>query len=244
MTTHVTTRNPVRADLDTTGDSTVAPSAPTRPTRRTSKGWALAGVAAGVLGIGTMVSSSMINAIYDKDIALDEDAILAKLADQSTQIMVFQVVASLTALALVVFAAGLHRRLASRLDDSIVPAIASAGLVGTAVITVLGSGLNTEFALDVEEHVLAANAAMFNHWTGTIPWVWLLAGLSALAVASAWRQGAVPRWMGITSLVLGGLTVVSGTLPIQYMAILPGSLWVLVLSIGFLVGDKAHRSAG
>jgi hypothetical protein len=235
MTTHVTTRNPVRADLPTRGTS-----APT--TRRPSTGWALAGVAAGVLGIGTMVSSSTINAIYDKSIALDEDAVLARLADQSVQIITFQVVASLTALALVVFAAGLHRRLAARLDDSIVPMVASAGLIGTAVVTVLGTGLDTEFAVGIEDHVLAANAAMFNHWTGTIPWCWLLVGLSALAVASAGRQGAVPRWMGITSLVLGGLTVVSGVLPVQYMAIVPGALWVLVVSVGFLAGDKAHRS--
>ncbi len=236
MTTHVTTRNPVRADLPTSGT-------PTPTTRRPSNGWALAGVAAGVLGIGTMVSSSMINAIYDKSIALDEGAILARLADQSVQIITFQVVASLTALALVVFAAGLHRRLAARLDDSIVPMVASAGLIGTAVVTVLGTGLDTEFAVGIEEHVLASSAAMFNHWTGTIPWCWLLVGLSALAVASAWRQGAVPRWMGITSLVLGGLTVVSGVLPVQYMAIVPGALWVLVISVGFLVGDKAHRSS-
>ena len=233
MTT-VTTRNPVRSDVSATGS--------TRPTRRTSSRWALSGVAAGLLGTGTMVSSSTINAIYDKSIAQDEDAILAKLADQSLQIIVFQVVASLTALALVVFAAGLHRRLAARLDDSIVPMVASGGLLGTAVVTVLGTGLNTEFAVGIEDHVLAANAAMFNHWTGTIPWCWLLAGLSALAVFSAWRQGAVPRWMGITSLVLGGLTVVSGVLPIQYMAIVPGALWVLVLSIGFLAGDKQFRA--
>ena len=236
MTTHVTTRNPVRSDLPVS-------STATRPARRTSARWALAGVAAGVLGFGTMVSSSLINAIYDKSIAQDEDAILAKLADQSVQIVTFQVVASLTALALVVFAAGLHRRLAARLDDSIVPMVASAGLMGTAVVTVLGTGLDTEFAVGIEDHVLAANAAMFNHWTGTIPWCWLLAGLSALAVFSAWRQGAVPRWMGITSLVLGGLTVLSGVAPIQYMAILPAALWVLVISIGFLVGDRDYRSA-
>src|SRR6185436_8534313 len=190
-----TTRNPVRSDVPVSGT-------PTRSTRRASSHWALAGIAAGVLGFATMVSSSLINAVYDKSIVQDEDAILAKLADQSVQIVTFQVVASLTALVLVVFAAGLHRRLAARLDDSIVPMVAFAGLTGTAVVTVLGTGLNTEFAVGIEEHVLAANAAMFNHWTGTIPWCWLLAGLSALAVASAGRQGAVPRWMGITSLVL------------------------------------------
>ena len=94
MTT-VTTRNPVRSDL------AAEASAPTRPTRRAARGWVVAGVAAGVLGIGTMVTSSMINAIYDKSILGDEDAILAKLADQSVRIMTFQVVASLGALALV-----------------------------------------------------------------------------------------------------------------------------------------------
>ena len=61
-------------------------------------------------------------------------------------------------------------------------------------------------------------------------------------IASTGRQGAVPRWMGITSLVLGGPTVVSGVLPVQYMAIVPGALWVLVISVGFLAGDKTHRS--
>jgi hypothetical protein len=35
---------------------------------------------------------------------------------------------------------------------------------------------------------------------------------------------------------------VSGVLPIQYMAIVPGALWVLVLSIGFLAGDKHYRA--
>jgi hypothetical protein len=31
-------------------------------------------------------------------------------------------------------------------------------------------------------------------------------------------------------------------LPVQYMAIVPGSLWVLAISIGFLVGDRAFRA--
>ncbi len=236
MTTHVTTRNPVRSDV------ALSTSAPTRPAGRSSRGWAYAGLAAGVLGFATMVSSSMISAIYDEKIHDDADAIMARLAEQQTAMVVFQVVGTLCALALVVFAAGLHRRLAASLTDSIVPAVASAGLVGTAVVSVLGTGLNTEFVTGVDGHVLPTSAAMFNHWTGTIPWVWVLAGLSALAVASAWRQGALPRWMGVTSLVLGGLTLLTGVAPIQYMAILPGALWVLVLSIGFLAGDKAHRA--
>ena len=44
-----------------------------RPTtRRTaSRGWAFAGIGAGLAGIGTIVISSMVNAVYDTDIAGD-----------------------------------------------------------------------------------------------------------------------------------------------------------------------------
>ena len=44
------------------------PGPPTKRRRRASRTWAWSGVAAGVLAIGTMVSSSTINAVYDKAI--------------------------------------------------------------------------------------------------------------------------------------------------------------------------------
>ena len=47
---------------------------------------------------------------------------------------------------------------------------------------------------------------MFNHWIGTIPWLWTLAGLAGLALFAAYRRGGVPRWIGLVGLVLGGLT--------------------------------------
>jgi hypothetical protein len=240
MTTHVTTEHPARTDLATA----VAPSATDDFVPAgipTSTRWAWAGVVAGLAGVGTMVATSMVSAIYDPKIYLDANAIQDRLGEQTTPMLVFQIVSSVGALAMVVFAAGLHRRLRTRLGDSLAPTIALAGLAGTAVVTVLGGGLNTEFISGVHDKALPASSAMYNHWIGTIPWCWLLAGLSALAVFSAARRGAVPRWMGIVSLVLGGLTVLAGTLPIQYIAIVPGSLWLLILSVGFLVGDKSHR---
>jgi hypothetical protein len=118
--------------------------------------------------------------------------------------------------------------------------------VGTAVVLVLGSGLDTEFfwAFQEDEKIVDdANAALYNHWIGTIPWVWVLAGLAGLALFSAYRAGAVPRWIGIVGLVLGGLTLLLGISPFQYMAGMTGPLLVLVTAIGFTVGDKAHRGA-
>ena len=75
--------------------------------------------------------------------------------------------------------------------------IAFAGLLGTSIVTVMGSGLDTEFILAFVdgEAVDPANAALYNHWIGTIPWIWALAGLSGLActpsaVPAASRAGS------------------------------------------------------
>ena len=113
MSTHVTTQNLVRSD--------VAEASADRPaTRRTSsRGWAYAGIGAGLAGIGTIVTSSMVNAVYDKDIAGDPAAIMAKLEDQTGAMYAFHTFTAVGAVLLLVFAAGLYRRLravASRLD--------------------------------------------------------------------------------------------------------------------------------
>ena len=100
---------------------------------------------------------------------------------------------------MVVFAAGLYRRLRAALPgDSIAPTVAFAGLLGTAFVLVMGSGLDTEFMLCTDEDArpLAANAAIYNHWIGTIPWCWGLAGLSGIALFATARAGGVPRWLG------------------------------------------------
>lgn len=237
MTTHVTTHNPVRSDLDATS---VAPAG-----RTTRRGWAYAGIVAGVAGIGSMVTTSMVDGIYDRDLVGQPEAIAAKLADQTVPMFAFQVIGSIGAIAMVVFAAGLFRRLRSRLDgDSLLPTVAAFGLLGTAVVTVMGTGLNTEFAMGLLEDDLieTPSAIMYNHWIGTIPWVWILAGVSALAVHAAARHGAVPRWIGRTSLVLGVLTVLVGVAPVQYMALMTGGLWLTVVAIGFAFGDRLHRA--
>ena len=68
-------------------------------------------------------------------------------------------------------------------------------------------------------------------------------GLAGLAIFVAARARAVPRWLGLVGLVLGGLTVVLGNSPLEYMSGVTGVLWLLVTAVGFTLGDKAYRAA-
>lgn len=238
MTT-VTTHHPARSDASVG----TAATAGARPGRT----WSLAGVGAGVAGVGTIVTSSGVNAVYDPDLAGDPVGLVTRLGEQAGWMFAFHSVTALGAVLLVVFAAGLHARLRASLPaESTLPLLAFAGLLGTAVVSVLGSGLDTEFMIAFaggDQTVDASNAALYNHWIGTIPWVWLLSGLAGTAVYAAARAGAVPRWIGRVGLVLGGLTLLLGVSPLQYMAALPGVLWLLVTAVGFTVGDRAFRRA-
>lgn len=236
MTTTVTTSNPVRSDvLDSHGG-------PER--RRTPRGWAFAGAAAGVCGIGTLVTSTMIDVVYREEFATDDHGVAAALQDKAGVIFTFHAITAVGALLLVVFAAGLYRRLRQRDADSSAPFVAAAGLVGTAVVMIMGSGLDTEFSTGLTDEVSVSDssAAMFNHWIGTIPWLFTMAGLTGLALYAASRRGSVPRWIGRTGLVLGGLTVLFGISPLEYMSGVPAVLMLVAVGLGFGLGDRRHRA--
>jgi hypothetical protein len=232
MTTHVTTHNPVRSD--------VTPVSTTRPSRK----WAVAGLLAGVAGVGTMVTSSMVNGVYDESLFGDTPGVADKLAGQTGPMFVFHSVTVLGAVLMIVFAAGLLQRLRTRTAaGAVAPLVAFAGLAGTAVVSVLGSGLDTEFMMGLgqDDMIDPSNAAMYNHWIGTIPWCWVLAGLAGVALFAIGRTGGVPRWIGVVGLVLGGLTLVAGISPLQYVAGMFGPLWLIVTAAGFCFGDRAFR---
>ncbi len=212
------------------------------PTR--SRRWAAAGLASGLAGVVSIVGSSLSGAVYEEEIAGDASAITDRLADMLPQILVFHTATMVAALLLVVFAAGLRRELASRLDDdSLLPQVASGGLMLVSVALLMGSALTTEFAFAVTdpELIVPETAAVFGHWIGTVPWLWGGAGLTALAVAVAvLRHGAGARWLGWSSLVLGLLTTLFAISPLQYMAGMIGPLWVLVTSVGFLAARPSR----
>ena len=201
-----------------------------------SRAWALAGVGAGLSGIAMIVASSMVSAVYEDELAGDAAAITARLAEQTTPIMVFHVTAVVSALLAVVFAAGLRRRLADVTGDrSLLPQVATTGLALVSVALLMGSALDTEFVYGVKDpDLLVPEAAVFfNHWVGTVPWVWAGAGLTALAVGLAGRRfGGIPRWVTWVSLGLGALTTLLAVSPLQYMAGATGALWLTVVALG------------
>lgn len=239
MTTHITTHNPVRTDLPAQPEPVAAPAP--RPRRW----WALAGTGSALAGVGATVCSYSVLSVYDEDLAGNADAIAADLEGRAGAMVGFHVLATVSALLMVVFALGLHRRLRAGLPgDSLLPPLAAFGLLGTVVVTVLGTGLDTEFAFAAAEpgQVVPEALVFYNHWIGTIPGCWVLVGLTGLALFGASRSRAVPRWIGVVGLVLGGLSVLVGVAPLQYLAGLTGTLMLLVVSVGFVLGDRAHRA--
>lgn len=206
--------------------------------------WALAGLLAGLAGIGSIVSSLQVDAVYDPDLGGDAEAISERLGELVPQMLAFHVFTMVSAVLMVVFAAGLLRRLrAATGADSVLPLIAFSGVLITAVVMILGAGLNTEFifAAGDTDLVLAESVTFYNHWIGTVPWCWGLLGLSGLTLFGASRAGGLPRWIGLVGLLGGGLTLLLGISPLQYMAGMTGPIGLVVIALGFLVGDKAFR---
>lgn len=237
MTTHTVTHHPVLSD---------PPSAPDTPTpAAVSTRWALAGLGAGITGVGAIVASLSLDAVYDESLGGDTTKIVDELSDYVPNLIAFHVLGMISATLMIVFAAGLHRRLrATAPADSIAPTIATFGLLGTAFVLVMGTGLDTEFVFGLgdEKIVSPDNGAFYNHWVATIPWCWGLVGLSGLALFALSRNGGVARWLGVVGLVGGGITLLFGISPLQYMAGFTGPIGLTVVALGFLVGDKAFRA--
>lgn len=239
MTTHTHLPPNALDPAGRTGSSDSREGTTYPPTR-----WALAGLLAGVAGVGAIASSLQVSAVYDESLDGDTAKIAEKLADQVPQMLAFHVLAMVSAVLMVVFAAGLFRRLrATAPADSVLPLVAFSGVLITAIMLVVGTGLDTEFIFAAGEEGIAApdNVAMFNHWIGTVPWCWGLLGLSGIALFGASRAGGVPRWIGLVGLVGGGLTLLLGISPLQYMAGMTGPIGLVVIALGFLAGDKAFR---
>jgi hypothetical protein len=111
------------------------------------------------------------------------------------------------------------------------------GLTVLSAVLVLGSGLNTQFVFGFlqPELLVATDASFYSHWIATIAWLWVTAGIAGVAVGLAGlRHGAVGRGMAVASLVLGGLTLLLGISPLQYMAGFVGPVWMLVVALGML----------
>jgi hypothetical protein len=241
MSTHVATSNPARSDVRFEEDRPVEPTL-----RNSSRLWALSGLGAGILGVATIATSSMIDVVYRDEFKGTTEGVAKALEDKAGVMFAFHSITTLGAILMVVFAAGLFRRLRRGAGDSIAPTVAFAGLLGTAVVSVMGAGLDTEVMMALatgdENTVPDSTASFYNNWIGTIPWVWVLAGLAGVAVYATSRLSVVPRWIGRVGLIMGGLAMLLGISPLEYMAGPIAALWLVVTSLGFLLGDRANRS--
>lgn len=210
--------------------------------------WAHAGAAAGLAGAIGIWGSLQVDAVYAEEYAGDAERIADRLGDFVPQLLVLHFGMVAAAVLLLVFAAGLRRRLADRLPAySLLPGIAAGGLALTATVAVLGAGFTTEIVFGVtdDRDILDPEfAAVVGHWVGTVPWLWLGAGLTGVCVAvAALRHGAAPRWIGLGAAVLGGLTLLLGMSPLQYMAGFTGPVLVLALGAAFAFGDRQPAEA-
>lgn len=220
---------------------TAQAATPESRVRPQPRGWALAGIGAGIAGLVSIQASLGLSVDWERS-AGDADAMVADLAGKIPTMVLFHTSTLIAMVLVTVFAAGLARRLAQQAPaGSLLPSVASGGLLLVAVAALLGTGLDTQFMFGFAEpdKMVTESGAFYTDWIATIPWLWVGAGLTGIAVAvAALRHGAAPRWIGWTGAVLGGLTLLLGISPLQYMAGFTGPVWLLVTAIGFAVGDR------
>ncbi len=206
-----------------------------------ARAWAWTGVAAGVLGVTSIQASMALSSNWEA-VAGDADAMVADLGTRGGTLLLFHTTTIVCALLLLVFAAGLKRRLDGQAPaGSLLPTVAGWGLVLTSVAGLLGSGLDTQFMFAVQDPsmMVAESGAFYGDWVATIPWLWVGAGLAGVSVGlAALRHGAAPRWIGVVGLALGGIALLAGVSPFQYLAGFVAPVWVLVTALGFALGDR------
>ncbi|MFC7495881.1 MULTISPECIES: hypothetical protein [unclassified Nocardioides] len=221
---------------------------PRRVLPTASRGWAFVGAAAGLLGIVGMQASLQVDAVYDEKYAGDAQRITDRLGDLVGQILAVHLTMTGAALLLLVFAAGLRRRLRAQAPaGSLLPDVAAGGLMLTSVAGLMGAAFTTEIVFGVTADGMKLDpefGAMVGHWIGTVAWLWVGAGVTGVAVAvAALRHAAAPRWLGWVATLLGGITLLFGISPLQYMAGFTGPVLLLVLGLGFAFGDRRMRPA-
>ena len=132
MTTTVTTTNPVRSDVTQQPEPSSAGA---------SRGWAVAGIGAGAAGIATIVLSSSVDVVYRSEFEDTTTGVAAALQDKAPFMFAFHSVTALGAVLMVVFAAGLYRRLRAGMPDSIVPVLAVYLALQRSIINGFAGGL-------------------------------------------------------------------------------------------------------
>jgi hypothetical protein len=218
--------------LDPISAAEIRPADTTTPRRA----WARIGAATGILAAVTFFGFGSLP--VEQDALADNALVHQAVLDKEIVVWLFQTSTVLLALGLVIFGAGLHRRLVRHEPaDSLVPLVAVAGVFLTAALTLAGGGIGTEMfwslvqdADKVDPDTIAAQLTIYD----TLAWVWAGLGLTMGAVAwSARTNPGIPRWIGRVSIAGAALVALVQILPFQYMAVLPGLLWLVAVGVGF-----------
>lgn len=208
------------------------------PVAAQPRGWAFAGLLAGVTGFAAFVLESGLAMFGEEGVYADAALMYAESYDRSLVIAVFLPLMVLAGLTAVIFGAGLRRWLAAQSPaGSLLPELAGWGTLLVAALSLVGSGPVTEVYFQVLHTYNPADpdiAMSLQRLMDTLPWVWtgLLLTTGALTVA-ALRHGAAPRWLGWVSAVVTVLMIAVNVFPQQYLTGYLGSLWLVIAGAAF-----------
>lgn len=205
------------------------------------RGWAFAGIGAGVLGLAIFGMTGAL--VVDDDALADNAAVAAELTDKAGWVWAYQVLGVAAALLVAYFATGVYRRLAQQAPaNSLTPMLAVGGLWLVSALGLVGSGISTEMfhglrqdtdALDPD--TLAAQLAIFN----TMGWVWISAILATGAIAHVGlRHGSVTRALALGSIVATVLLAITNITPFQYLAMPIAAIWMIGAGVSFARAER------
>lgn len=206
--------------------------------------WAAAGWAAGLLSIPVFVFVTGGLAV-PTDALIDNELVAEHLRGAAGWVWGFQVGTFLIALLTATFGLGLRRRLAGHTPaGSLLPDLAAAGMLLVAALSLVGGGISTEMfhAIrhidEVDPDTAAAQLMIFN----TMAWVWAGGILTTAATAVAGlRYGAVGKGVARFAAVMTALIALTQAVPLQYLAVLPVMLFLVVTGIAFQREGKREQ---
>jgi hypothetical protein len=165
------------------------------------------------------------------------------LVDKTTNLYFATGVSWLGIACLVVFLAGLYRRLkASEPADGLIPTV----VLGGGLMTTAGLFVGYGFAAlaggsAYEQRAATTVAALYAIMDSFAYLMWTGLGVvtAGVAVASI-RRGSLPRWLGWMSAIFTLIFVGLAFLP--FISWFPALVWLLVVSIGLLVSERHAAS--
>ena len=223
------------------GRTITTTTAATGPSRRAGRGWAWAGLAAGLGGFAVFLGPATA-LVVPTDAYADNADVLAELAGEQGWVWGFQTGTTALAVLAVIFGVGLRRRLAGQEPaGSLLPDLSALGLVLVAALLLVGGGISTEMfhslrnADELDPDTMGSHLAIFN----TMAWVWAGGILTTGSVALAGlRHGAVGKGLARFAAVMTFLIGVTQVLPFQYLAVAPVALFLIVCSISMLRAER------